>query len=146
MGVLDIICLTTDPDSTTFYGFAYAYGYVCNDPYDCTYNVLVKSNANPTSGSTITWSLVSKIIDTNMPGNPYFYYDSKFSCAINAQGVFTMLGWTHDRQAYIDKTFGIRYDPTGTMDAKYNFQGPGAWMNITIDQSYNWTKTAALHK
>ncbi|KAG0065137.1 hypothetical protein BGZ89_008580 [Linnemannia elongata] len=145
MGVLDIICLTTDPDSTAFYGFAYADSNDCNFRRgSCTNYVLVKSNTNPTSGSTVTWSLVSKINNKNMTGNPIYIYNTRFSCAINAQGVFTMFGWTY----YLDRLaipFGVRYDPAGTMDAKYNFQGSGAWMNVTIDQAYNWTGSTNKH-
>ncbi|KAF9537643.1 hypothetical protein EC957_007850 [Mortierella hygrophila] len=144
MGVLDIICLTTDPYSTAFYGFAYASSYDCSY---CSYNVLVKSNVNPTSGSTLTWSLVSKINSKNMTGTAVDMY-AQFSCAINAQGVFTMFGWTRDSGGLYsnpETTFGVRYDPAGTMDANYNFQGSGAWMNVTIDKTYNWAGTSAQH-
>ncbi|KAF9146015.1 hypothetical protein BGX30_005111 [Mortierella sp. GBA39] len=144
MGVLDIICLTTDPDSTAFYGFAYAYSYDCSY---CSYNVLVKSNANPTSGSTLTWSLVSKIDSKNITGTAVDMY-AQFSCAINAQGVFTMFGWTRDSGGSYSNpeiTYGVRYDPAGTMDANYNFQGSGAWMNVTIDKAYNWAGTSSQH-
>ncbi|KAG9069784.1 hypothetical protein KI688_009109 [Linnemannia hyalina] len=144
MGVLDIVCLTTDPDSTAFYGFAYANSYDCSS--SCSHNVLVKSNANPTSGSTLTWSLVSKINSKNMTGTAVDMY-AQFSCAISAQGVFTMFGWARDSELYSNPeiTFGIRYDPAGTMDANYNFQGSGAWMNVTIDKAYNWAVTSAQH-
>ncbi|KAK3808807.1 MAG: hypothetical protein JOS17DRAFT_545002, partial [Linnemannia elongata] len=144
MGVLDIKCLTTDPDSTAFYGFAYADSYPCSYYY-CNNNVLVKSNTNPTSGSTLTWSLVSKISSSNMTRTTSSIYNPKYSCAINAQGVFTMFGWTRASYSFPETSFGIRYDPAGTMDAKYNFQGSGAWMNITIDSAYNWTGASAQH-
>ncbi|KAK5822327.1 hypothetical protein F5H01DRAFT_410631 [Linnemannia elongata] len=145
MGALDLICVTTDPDSTAFYGFAYADSYDCSYGY-CSNNVLVKSNANPTSGSSLTWSLVSKISSRNMTSVASYIFDAKFSCAISAQGVFTMFGWTRGGMySGPNSAFGVRYDPAGTMDAKYNFQGSGAWMNVTIDLAYNWTGSTNKH-
>ncbi|KAK3819388.1 MAG: hypothetical protein JOS17DRAFT_756330 [Linnemannia elongata] len=145
MGVLDIICLTTDPDSTTFYGFAYANIYDCYN--DCSNNVLVKSQANPVSGKNITWSLVSMINSRNLTRSEFsIKFDSiaSYSCSVNAQGVFTMFGWALGDGKVM--TYGLRYDPAATMDAKYNFQGSGAWMNLTIDRAYNWTESDRQHK
>ncbi|KAF8936753.1 hypothetical protein BGZ47_009358 [Haplosporangium gracile] len=144
MGVLDIICLTTDPDSTTFYGFAYAGIYDCN--HDCSNNVLVKSQANPVSGKNITWSLVSRIDSRNMTGIAAYVDSADFSCSVNAQGVFTMFGWTRYSRNGPGRTYGLRYDPAGIMDAKYNFQGSGSWMDMAIDRAYDWTETGAQHK
>ncbi|KAF9153496.1 hypothetical protein BG015_003276 [Linnemannia schmuckeri] len=147
MGVLDIICLTADPASTTFYGFAYADIYDCNYYGGCLNNVLVKSQANPVSGKNITWSLVSRIDSRNMTGIAKSVYSASFSCSVSAQGVFTMFGWTLNSGRNGPETaYGIRYDPTGTMDTKYNFQGSGAWINMTIDRAYNWTESDAQHK
>ncbi|KAF9332124.1 hypothetical protein BGZ91_011829 [Linnemannia elongata] len=147
MGVLDIGCLTTDPDSTTFYGFAFANNYDCPPIDGCTNHVLVKSNANPTSGSTLSWSLVSKISSRSLNMTFFFTEDVHLSCAINTQGVFTMFGWISDlsnsRRAV---PFDVRYDPAGTMDARYNFKGSGAWMNMAVDKAYNWTETIVQHK
>lgn len=148
MGVLDLLCITTDPGSTAFYGFAYAQSDDCRTSYysGCTTNnnVLVKSNTNPTDPKAMTWTLVSMINSRNMSGITNMY-GRKASCTINAQGVFTMFGWSL-RSVGSAKPFGLRYDPAGTMDAQYNFKGQGAWMNITIDNAYNWTEAFDDHK
>lgn len=38
------------------------------------------------------------------------------------------------------RPFGFRYEPNGVMGNDYNFKGPGAWRNLTIDAAYNWTE------
>ncbi|KAH7050540.1 hypothetical protein BKA57DRAFT_458986 [Linnemannia elongata] len=147
MGVFDIGCLTTDPESTTFYGFAFANSYDCPQIDGCTNHVLVKSNANPTSGSTLSWSLVSKISGRSLNMDLMSTENYHLSCAINTQGVFTTFGWVRDLSNNGGAVpFGVRYDPAGTMDAKYNFKGSGAWMNMAVDKAYNWTETIVQHK
>ncbi|KAF9285895.1 hypothetical protein BGZ88_009354 [Linnemannia elongata] len=147
MGVLDIGCLTTDPDSTTFYGFAFANSYDCPQIDGCTNYVLVKSNANPTSGSTLSWSLVSKISGRSLNMDFISTENYHLSCAINTQGVFTTFGWVRDLSNNGEAVpFGVRYDPAGTMDTKYNFKGSGAWMKMAVDKAYNWTETIVQHK
>ncbi|KAG0280577.1 hypothetical protein BGZ96_001517 [Linnemannia gamsii] len=144
MGVLNLICITTDPGSTAFYGFAYANTYTCKNFDGCSYNVLVKSNSNPSNPKAMTWTLVSMINSRNMTGFPSISGD--VSCASNAQGVFTMFAWNSWSGTSVSKPFGLRYDPAGTMDAQYNFKGQGAWMNITIDNAYNWKGLFDEHK
>jgi hypothetical protein len=148
MGVLDLLCVTTDPDATTFYAFAYASEYNCNisNSY-CYNNVLIKSNTNPTDPKAITWTLVSRIDSKNMMGSVRYVYKTDFSCIMNAQGVFTMFGWNRDLDdnGSVVTPFGLRYDPAGKMDAKYNFKGPGAWMNLTVERVHDWTSPSAVH-
>ncbi|KAK3808075.1 MAG: hypothetical protein J3R72DRAFT_464608 [Linnemannia gamsii] len=139
MGVITALkCVTTDAAATTFYAFAH------DRSYDSVYTVnskvyeaiLIKSNINPASPDSLTWSVVSRINSRSLAGD---FDDVKnpgeYSCAINAQGVFTLLGRD---SGYIGTPFGVRYDPTATMDPKFNFRGPGGWMNITIHSNYNW--------
>lgn len=59
MGALDLICITTNPESTTFYGFAYADIYECDLYHGCSYNVLAKSNSDPTDPKAMAWSLIA---------------------------------------------------------------------------------------
>ncbi|KAG0372741.1 hypothetical protein BGX24_012640 [Mortierella sp. AD032] len=141
MGVIAALkCVTTDAAATTFYAFAH------DRSYDSVYSVnskvyegiLIKSNINPASPDSLTWSVVSRIHTNSLAGYFNSINDAKdYSCSINAQGVFTLLG--RDSGILASGTpFGVRYDPTATMDPKFNFKGPGGWMNITIHSNYNW--------
>ncbi|KAG0280576.1 hypothetical protein BGZ96_001516 [Linnemannia gamsii] len=66
---------------------------------------------------------------------------------MNAQGVFTMFGWNQDLYDNDSEVtpFGLRYDPAGKMDAKYDYKGPGAWMNMTVDRAHELTRSSTLH-
>ncbi|KAG0258208.1 hypothetical protein BGZ95_005026 [Linnemannia exigua] len=141
MGVITALkCFTTDAAATTFYAFAH------DRSYDSVYSVnskvyeavLIKSNINPASPESLTWSVVSRINSRSLAGD-FGDVDNaaEYSCTINSQGVFTLLG--RDSGILSSGTpFGVRYDPTATMDPKFNFEGPGGWMNITIHSNYNW--------
>lgn len=149
MGVLNLSCVTTDPDATTFYAFAYASEYVCKvSGSRCYNNVLIKSNANPTDPKAMTWTLVSRIDSRSMIGSVGYVYKTDFSCIMNAQGVFTMFGWNRDLYDNGSDVapFGLRYDPAGKMDAKYDFKGPGAWMNVTVDRAHELTSSSTVHR
>ncbi|KAG0203708.1 hypothetical protein BGX33_008955, partial [Mortierella sp. NVP41] len=148
MGVLDIRCLATDPDATTFYGFAYAttyngYSNIANNPFHV---ILVKSNPNPVSPDNLTWSLVSELASWKLIWEYEPSAGVEYSCAVNAQGVFTV--FSRYKGIFSKKEsvpHGIRYDPAGTMDPRFRFEGPGAWMNITIDNAYSWTGDFKQH-
>ncbi|KAG0270302.1 hypothetical protein BGZ95_001739 [Linnemannia exigua] len=133
MGFIDIICLTTNPEATTFYGLAYATTQAFDQhSTGIPHNVLVKSNTNPSLPNYLTWSVVAKIPSSKVLG--YGYSSSiQYSCAINAQEIFTMIGRITDRD---QAPFGVRYDPAGTMDPSFDYHGPGAWVNITADAGY----------
>ncbi|KAF9130123.1 hypothetical protein BG015_004046 [Linnemannia schmuckeri] len=133
-------CVTTDAAATTFYAFAY------DRSYDSVYPVnrkvyeaiLIKSNTNPASPDRLTWSVVSRIDSRSLAGDFDDVNDAaEYSCTTNAQGVFTLLG-RYSGSLSSGTPFGVRYDPTATMDSKFNFKGPGGWMNITIHSNYNW--------
>ncbi|KAF9083147.1 hypothetical protein BGX23_011743 [Mortierella sp. AD031] len=131
MGIISLNCLTTDPDSTTFYGLSKTNTYDARGysyPDNSFVTVLVKSNSSPVSPYNLTWSVVSRIGSRYLQGG-MSTYNEFFTCAINSQGVFTAF-----RDGY-----GIRYDPAGTMDPSFGFKGPGAWMNVSVDSAYNWT-------
>ncbi|OAQ23502.1 hypothetical protein K457DRAFT_36528 [Linnemannia elongata AG-77] len=142
MGVLDLVCVATDPDRTKFYGLAYADGYSF-DSTKAKYAVLVNTNTRPTDPTQLAWSVVSVLDSSLLAGDPNPANNVDFSCTASAQGVFTLFGRamssspsSKDRMPY-----GIRYDPNGSMDARFNFTRPGGWMNITISGEYNWSGT-----
>ncbi|KAF8927741.1 hypothetical protein BGZ47_001965 [Haplosporangium gracile] len=141
MGVLSALkCATTDAAATTFYAFAYDRSYdsvypVNSKVYEA---ILIKSNINPASPDSLTWSVVSRIDSRGLAGDFDDVNDAAdYSCTINAQGVFTLLG-RESGSLSSGTPFGVRYDPIATMDPKFNFKGPGGWMNITIHSNYNW--------
>ncbi|KAG0063779.1 hypothetical protein BGZ89_009631 [Linnemannia elongata] len=140
VGVINSLkCVTTDAASTTFYAFAHDRSYdsvypVNSQVYEA---ILIKSNINPASPDSLTWSVVSRINSRSLTGGFDAINGAKYSCAINAQGVFTLLCRDSGELAS-GSPFGVRYDPAATMDPKFNFKGPGGWMNITIHSNYNW--------
>jgi len=144
MGFIDLICITADPDATTFYGLAYTHiqEQSPSGNYDTQNLVLVKSNTNPSSPSNLTWSVVSRIdswelVAMDVVDGSGVFGSTEFSCTVNAQGVFTVFR----EPGYYSTTglSGMRYDPTGTKDPSSDSQGPGTWMNMTIDSGYNWS-------
>ncbi|KAF9295654.1 hypothetical protein BGZ88_001724 [Linnemannia elongata] len=138
MGWLDLICVTTDPASTTFYGLAYAPDYSTDS--DSKYVVLIRSNTNPIAPDDLTWSIVSLIEGWKLAGYPYASNGSEYTCSSNAQGVFTMFGRAlSDSTSSIKKPYGIRYNPSGSMDDSFNYRRPGAWQNITVAGGYDWS-------
>ncbi|KAF9541078.1 hypothetical protein EC957_003405 [Mortierella hygrophila] len=138
MGWLDLICVTTDPASTTFYGLAYAADYSTDST--SKYVVLIRSNTNPISPSDLAWSIVSLIESWKLAGYPYTADGSDYTCSSDAQGVFTMFGRAlSDSTSGLKKPYGIRYNPSGSMDDSFNYRRPGAWQNITVAGGYDWS-------
>ncbi|KAK3830447.1 MAG: hypothetical protein JOS17DRAFT_746408 [Linnemannia elongata] len=140
MGVLDLLCVTTDPDATTFFGFAYA------EDYNTTvvkpqYAVLVKSNTNPSSPGDLNWSVVSMFDGSKLNGYPGSVNAVDTSCTMNTLGVFTMIGQYNSTASFVGTKvpFGIRYDPAGTMEPRFGYDGRGAWSNITVKEGFNWS-------
>ncbi|KAG0271605.1 hypothetical protein BGZ96_005748, partial [Linnemannia gamsii] len=124
MGVLDLLCVTTDPASSTFYGFAYAEDY-SSSVVQSQYAVLVMSNSSPTAPTDLTWSVVSMIDGSHLNGYPASMTSVDTSCSYSAQGVFTMLGQYKTTPSPDSRKipFGFRYYPSGTMDSKFRFNG-----------------------
>ncbi|KAH7050495.1 hypothetical protein BKA57DRAFT_491810 [Linnemannia elongata] len=129
MGVIDLVCVTTDPGATTYYGLAYADDYGQGSKR-INYAVLIKSNTKPISPGDLTWSVVSMFDSSKLAGDPYSVTAADCSCVINEQGVFTMFGLSAGAMSTTASTFpfGIRYDPTS-----------GAWMNVTVNAGYTWS-------
>ncbi|KAF9154159.1 hypothetical protein BG015_001735 [Linnemannia schmuckeri] len=142
MGFLDLSCMTTDPDGTTFYGLSYANDYSSNNGAKPKYTVLVRSNTNPSFPTDLKWSIVSMFESSKLTGYADAVNGGDYSCAINGQGVFTMFGRYKVPSSSGDNKvpFGIRYDPSGAMDPSFGLKGPGSWMNITVNTGYNWSK------
>ncbi|KAF9295656.1 hypothetical protein BGZ88_001726 [Linnemannia elongata] len=129
MGVIDLVCVTTDPGATTYYGLAYADDYGQGSK-KINYAVLIKSNTRPISPGDLTWSVVSMFESSKLAGDPYSVAAADCSCVINEQGVFTMFGLSAGALSTTASTlpFGIRYDPTS-----------GVWMNVTVNAGYTWS-------
>ena len=56
MGILDLLCITTDPNATSFYGFPHSPSYGTPESLWSFYNVLIKSNINSANSDSIIWS------------------------------------------------------------------------------------------
>lgn len=140
MGILDLLCVTTDPVSSTFYGFAYAQDFSTSIAQPL-YAVLVMSNSSPTSPTDLTWSVVSMIDGSQLNGYPASVTSVDTSCSYNAQGVFTMLGQYNATSSPGSRKipYGFRYYPSGSMDPKFRFNGVGSWSNITMADGFNWS-------
>ncbi|OAQ27942.1 hypothetical protein K457DRAFT_20596 [Linnemannia elongata AG-77] len=140
MGKLDLLCVTTDVNATTFFGFAYA------EDYNSTllqplYAVLVKSNAHSSFMQGLRWSVVSKFDASKLSGYPGLINGVDTSCAMNALGVFTMFGQYSSTTPFASTKlpFGIRYDPAGKMNPMVGYNGDGAWSNITVADGFTWS-------
>ncbi|KAF9086162.1 hypothetical protein BGX29_001546, partial [Mortierella sp. GBA35] len=94
--------------------------------------VFVKSNTNPASPTDLSWSVVSRIETAMLLEAEFNFSGNDISCAISTQGVFTVFLHIGSKAG-----IGIRYDPAGTMDPKYNVKG--AWINMVVDPKYLWT-------
>ncbi|KAK3830380.1 MAG: hypothetical protein J3R72DRAFT_456062 [Linnemannia gamsii] len=147
MSILQLKCITTDPDETTFYGFAFAYINSRAGGYSDINAVLVNSNTNPSSPKLLDWAMVSTIntneITTDLMGTYPLqpYLEADYSCAMNAHGVFTVFGKKNSDMARLGDTtngYGLQYDPAG-IAAPGSTKGPGAWTGIKVDKAYNWT-------
>lgn len=44
-----------------------------------------------------------------------------------------------DSTSGLKKPYGIRYNPSGSMDDSFNYKRPGAWQNITVVGGYDWS-------
>ncbi|KAF9982518.1 hypothetical protein BGZ75_006106 [Mortierella antarctica] len=140
MGGNTFNCLTTDSGATTFYGMIFADDYAISKyPTRQTSVVaVVKSNTNPSSPLSMTWSLVSKIGFESLTGQ-VTQPNEMAKCAINSKGVFSLLVHFGYRSAGSPGPEGPRiyqYDPNGkTMDASFNYKGAGSWSNVTVDST-----------
>ncbi|KAG9069770.1 hypothetical protein KI688_009095 [Linnemannia hyalina] len=138
MGWLDLICITTDPASTTFYRLAYATDYSTDST--SKYVVLIRSNTNPISPRDLVWSIVSLIESWKLAGHLYTTDGSDCTCSSGAQDVFTMFGRAlSDSTSGLKRPYGIRYNLSGSMDDSFNYRRPGAWQNITVAGGYDWS-------
>ncbi|KAF9145520.1 hypothetical protein BG015_011870 [Linnemannia schmuckeri] len=140
MGLLNLTCLTSDSNKTSFYGVAFARDYSSNNDKP-EYAIVVRSNTNPTSPTNITWTTISMFDSSKLAGYPDAAKGVDYSCAYNEQGIFTLFGRTTGGSSKVPimVPFGIRYDPTGSMDPRFDFQGTGAWMNISVDTGHTWS-------
>ncbi|KAG0307329.1 hypothetical protein BGZ97_000436, partial [Linnemannia gamsii] len=134
MGKLGIDCLTSTPDSSTFYGLDSTYSYDYTTEYkDGTSFIIFKSNTNPTSPENLTWSLVSRIYVEDLG----FASPNDFTCAVDAHGAFTFFFRDWKQPNFPS---GVLYDPNGIVDshAIAGSKGPGTWRTIDGSMHYQW--------
>ncbi|KAG0044258.1 hypothetical protein BGZ89_006127 [Linnemannia elongata] len=131
MGILDFDCMTTDPGSSTFYGFSNTKGY---NKTDYNYNiVLAKSNTNPTSLRTTAWSFSSSYSSKNLSikdGIPI-----TAGCAVNSKGIVTFIAVHYifaKTDPYSKYITAVRYDPAGVADPSLS-QGTGSWSVMSLN-------------
>ncbi|KAF9148832.1 hypothetical protein BG015_009409 [Linnemannia schmuckeri] len=133
MGILDFDCMTTDPASTAFYGLTNAKGYGASKP-DYSYNiVLAKSNTNPISLRTTTWSFASSYSSKSLSirdGIP-----TTAGCAVDSRGIVTFIAVHYvfsKTDPYSKYISAVRYDPAGVADPTLS-QGTGSWSVMSLN-------------
>ncbi|KAK3814938.1 MAG: hypothetical protein J3Q66DRAFT_343429 [Benniella sp.] len=121
MPILTPLCAAAGPGNTVYtFALASNYGNYVQLPRG-DYYVIVKSNANPTSLTEMTWSIVAAISSSALGMSR-----DVTSCAVSDQGVVTIFD-------YWNKV--IRYDPSATPNGGTISTGPGGWMNITVSSN-----------
>ena len=131
MGIIDFDCMTTDPGSSTFYGLTNTKGY---GETDYNYNiVLAKSNTNPTSLHTTSWSFASSYSSKNLSikdGIP-----TTAGCAVDSKGIVTFIAVHYifaKTDPYSKYITAVRYDPAGVANPNLS-QGTGSWSIMSLN-------------
>ncbi|KAF9307489.1 hypothetical protein BGZ74_000048 [Mortierella antarctica] len=131
-------CLTTD--GTYLYGFSQPYyGYISNTGNSSAF-ALIRSNPNPTSATSLTWTLLNAI----EAGGHIFLGDQQY-CTIDDKGVFSVFSpESYERgQHYLLGLGpkGIRFTPGGP-NPKSDTQGSmsGTWKNFNLTgyEQHRW--------
>ncbi|KAK5814349.1 hypothetical protein F5H01DRAFT_346461 [Linnemannia elongata] len=130
MGILDFDCMTTDParqPSTVSQTQRL-------QQTDYNYNiVLAKSNTNPTSLRTTSWSFPSSYSSKNLSikdGIPI-----TAGCAVNSKGIVTFIAVHYifaKTDPYSKYITAVRYDPAGVTDPSLS-QGTGSWSVMSLN-------------
>ena len=134
MGILGFDWMTTDMASTTFYGLSNTESY--SSVYSETYYhhiVLAKSNTNPTSVWTTSWSFLSSYSSKSLSiknGIPI-----TAGCAVDSRGVVTFVVahyiFTRTDQ-YTKYITAVQYNPVGATDPTMS-QGVGSWSVLSLN-------------
>ncbi|KAF9537817.1 hypothetical protein EC957_007646 [Mortierella hygrophila] len=142
MGRLDVLCLTSTPDSSTFYGLDVANSFddLSNSYRSGSSVIIYKSNSNPTSPASLTWSVVSRIPSNDLN----LYGQGEHTCTVNANGVFTFFFQNYTSAASRTVPSGYRYDPYGLpgSDTLIGAKGSGTWRPFKVDPNYQWVAAA----
>ncbi|KAF9128279.1 hypothetical protein BGX30_014400 [Mortierella sp. GBA39] len=138
-GTLHLDCIASDPSSSYLYGIASANTGTSSYTTDSTI-VLVRSNYNPTSLATITWTIIS-----TTEGKQFSYNYMTFTsvdCAANDKGHFAAFFRSPYRTASPFRLLpmGVRYDPTAKE------KGEGAWSPIWGSVMYGWNVDRFVHR
>ncbi|KAF9344920.1 hypothetical protein BGX26_003744 [Mortierella sp. AD094] len=118
-------CVVTDTTNSVIYALSsFAFS---NDKLNRI--VVLRSNPNPKSVDTITWTVVSSI-DANA------FYDLKQytpDCVVSDSGIFTAISSGFSNSNYEKVSRGFQYDPEGKSTPGFQQTGSGGWSNITFN-------------
>ncbi|KAK3814983.1 MAG: hypothetical protein J3Q66DRAFT_432711 [Benniella sp.] len=127
MGILDPYCAATGPGNTLYvFALASTYGNSAQLPSG-EYYVIAKSNANPTSLTEMTWSIVATISSSAFRMLHYIIT----ACVVSDQGVVTIFDYNYKV---------IRYDPSATPNGGTASTGPGGWMQINVSNTFTLSR------
>ncbi|KAF9898739.1 hypothetical protein BX616_003664 [Lobosporangium transversale] len=95
-----------------------------------THYLLVRSNDNPSHKlNDLTWTLISSVPKANLSQIEIWDQMLDFSCAVDDEGVFTVIAQNY----FTTGLNGLQFQPVGNPD-----QPEGTWKNITIPKVYPW--------
>jgi hypothetical protein len=140
MGQLTFSCLTSTPDASTFYGFSFtgAIDDTLSGYKSASSFVIVKSNANPTSPNSLSWTVWSRVYIEDLPPMDI---GGDYSCAVSNEGVFTVFIRRSSPSYFVlSKPYGFRYDPNGDSGSGSvaGSNGLGSWTPVKFE-SYDWS-------
>ncbi|KAF9118576.1 hypothetical protein BGW39_001032 [Mortierella sp. 14UC] len=132
-------CLATTPDASTFYGFDYTPSTddTLSEYKEANSFVIIKSNANPTSPTNLSWTVWSRVYLDDLPP---MSLSGGTSCAVSNEGVFTIFFRQSSSSYNLSKPYGFRYDPNGKpgSGSVAGNNGRGAWIPVKF-RSYDWS-------
>ncbi|KAF8939643.1 hypothetical protein BGZ47_008084, partial [Haplosporangium gracile] len=140
MGIVDLDCIASNPNSTILYGIGNAEG-----SYGEVITALYRSNINPANVTDITWERVrySSIRDIDSPGDLPHYKYSRFGnvdCAVSTLGDFT--AFFYNPQFSVTGSarlvpMGIQFHPDLYRETKIYGSTMYAWTNQNfVHQSF----------
>ncbi|KAF9336785.1 hypothetical protein BG006_007433 [Podila minutissima] len=128
MTSLKLQCLTTD--GTYLYGFSQPSYSGYNTNTDGSAFALIRSNPNPTSAATLTWTLLNAI-----EASDHIFLTGEQQCTIDDKGVFSVFSPESFEKGHYNsvRPKGIRFTPGGS-NPKRDTQGSmsGTWKNFNL--------------
>ncbi|KAG0027166.1 hypothetical protein BGZ81_005827, partial [Podila clonocystis] len=129
MTSLELECLTTD--GIYLYGFSqpdYA-----NHVYGSSAIALIRSNPNPNSATTITWTLLNAI-----NASDHVFLKGRLQCTIDDKGVFSVFGPSSQKTKLYSDSLGpkgLQFTP-GSTNTRNDAQGSmsGTWTTFNLTE------------